>query len=143
MDEPVWVGRMVADAVHTNQLQEHGGLQGTRDENALDAALARPQHKYTYNPDIDVAELAAAYAFGLATAHPYVDGNKRTAFVIATIFLELNGFDLDRPEDDVVDTMVAVASGVISESALASWMREALIPLAPPDVETTNAVDTF
>lgn len=130
MDEPIWVSRTIVDAVHTNQLQEHGGLQGTRDVNALEAALARPLHKHTYEPNADLADLAAAYAFGLATTHPYIDGNKRTGFVIALIFLDLNGFDFDRPDDDtIVEAMRAVANGALSERKLASWIRTALIPL--------------
>ena len=133
MNDPIWASRTVVDAVHTNQLQEHGGLQGTRDVNALEAALARPQHKQTSEPEADVADLAAAYAFGLATAHPYADGNKRTAFVVAIIFLELSGFDFGLPDGDViVDTMRAVANSARSERQLASWIRGALIPLEPP-----------
>ena len=107
-DDPTWVPRPVVDAVHTMQLQEHGGLQGTRDANALAAALARPQHKHHYEPGGDVAALAAAYAFGLATCHGYVDANKRTAFVVAAMFLELNGYDLDVAHDDVVGSVRCV-----------------------------------
>ena len=121
--------RTIVDAVHTNQLQEHGGLQGTRDINALEAALARPQQKYAYKPDADIADLAAAYAYGLAAAHPYADSNKRTAFVVAMIFVELNGFDLDRSDDDVVATMRAVGAGAMSESKLAAWIRAKLVGL--------------
>lgn len=128
MDEPIWVNSAVVDAVHTNQLQEHGGLQGTRDDNALLSALARPRNKYGYDPDADLADLAAAYAFGLATSHPYTDANKRTAFVIAAIFLDLNGFELNRSDEEIVDTMRALAGGGLSERKLAAWIRKALVP---------------
>jgi death-on-curing protein len=129
VDEPIWVSRTIVDAVHTNQLHEHGGLQGTRDINALEAALARPQQKYAYKPDCDLAELAAAYVYGLATVHPYADSNKRSAFVVSVIFLELNGFDLDRSDKDIVDTMCAVGAGEVSEAKLAAWIRAALVAL--------------
>jgi len=128
VDEPTWVGLIVVDAVHTSQLQEHGGRQGTRDVNALAAALARPQHRFVYEPDADSADPAAAYAFGLATVHPFVDANKRTAFLVAAIFLELNGYDLARSDDEVVETMRAVANREMTERPLAKWIRSALVP---------------
>ena len=135
--EPTWVPHPMVEAVHTMQLQEHGGLQGTRDANALGSALARPRHKYHYEPGADLADLAAAYAYGLATCHGYADGNKRTAFVIAAIFLELNGYDLDVAHDDMVETMRAVADHRLGEAELAVWMRAALVPLPPSGVEGT------
>jgi len=131
MIEPEWVPRVVVDAMHTMQLQEHGGLQGTRDANALESALARPRHRYAYEPDVDLAALAAAYLFGLATSHPFNDGNKRTAFVTGVVFLQLNGYDLDCPEDAVVETMLAVADHRLDESGVAAWIRASLVPLAP------------
>jgi death-on-curing protein len=130
MDEPIWVDIVIADAVHTNQLQEHGGRQGVRDVNALAAALARPQQKFAYEPDADLAYLAAAYAFGIAMSHPYSDGNKRTAFLIAAIFLELNGYDIERADEQVVETMQAVADRKMTETELAAWLRMALAPIA-------------
>ncbi|HTD59049.1 MAG TPA: type II toxin-antitoxin system death-on-curing family toxin [Gemmatimonadaceae bacterium] len=92
-------------------------------------ALARPQQKYVYDPDTDIAQLAAAYAFGIAMSHPYSDGNKRTAFLVAAIFLELNGYDLGRADDDVVETMRAVADKRMTEIQLASWIRGGLTAL--------------
>jgi len=83
------------DAIHQAQLREHGGTSGVRDEGLLESALARPRHKFAYAKRADVATLAAAYAFGLAKNHGYVDGNKRVAFVAAYVFLGLNGYDLD------------------------------------------------
>lgn len=116
MGEPVWVGRLVVDAVHHDQLQEHGGLPGIRDENALESALARACNKWVYESIDDPATLAAAYGFGLATNHPYQDGNKRIAFLTMVVFLGLNGWEFDAPEPEVVSTMLAVASGRCSEA---------------------------
>lgn len=129
MATPRWVPRVVLEAAHLDQLREHGGLPGIRDESALEAALARPQQKHHYEPDSDLATLAAAYAFGLARAHPFNDGNKRTAFLAAMIFLGLNGKDLDATEVEVVQLMTALAAGTLSETALATWMRERLVRL--------------
>ncbi len=120
--------RLVVEAVHLDQLREHGGMPGVRDENALEAALARPQQKWNYEPSADLATLAAAYAFGLARSHPFNDGNKRSAFLAAVVFLGLNGKDLDATELDVVQTVTALAAGTLSEDSLAGWIRERLIP---------------
>ena len=125
--EPVWVDRLVLDAVHLDQLREHGGLPGIRDENALESALARPQHRFHYESDSDVATLAAAYGWGLATSHPYRDGNKRVAFLATALFVELNGYVLEAPEEDVVQAMVAVAARRCGERALAAWVRAHLV----------------
>lgn len=124
-----WVPRLVVDSAHLDQLREHGGLPGIRDENALEAALARPQQKAHYEPDSDLATLAAAFAFGLAKAHPFNDGNKRTAFLTAVIFLGLNGKDLDATEAEVVQAMTALAAGSLTETAMATWIRERLVRL--------------
>src|SRR6266850_993933 len=95
--EPAWLDRVVIDAVHVDQLREHGGLSRTRDENALESALARPKHRWLYERRSDVATLAAAYGWGLATTHAYRDGNKRVAFLAMATFLELNGYRLEAP----------------------------------------------
>jgi death-on-curing protein len=124
-----WVPRLVVDSAHLDQLREHGGLPGIRDENALEAALARPRQKAHYEPDSDLATLAAAYAFGLAKAHPFNDGNKRTAFLTAVIFLGLNGKDLAATEAEVVQAMTALAAGSLTEAAMAKWIRERLVRL--------------
>jgi len=123
------VPRLVVDAAHLDQLREHGGLPGIRDENALEAALARQQQKWHYEPDSDLATLAAAYAFGLAKAHPLNDGNKRAAFLTAVIFLGLNGKDIDATEAEVVQAVTALAAGSLTEAALATWIRERLVRL--------------
>ena len=129
MREPRWVPRVVVDAAHLDQLREHGGLAGVRDENGLEAALARPQQKWHYDPEADLATLAAAYAFGIAKAHPFNDGNKRTAFLTAVIFLGLNGRDLDATEAEVVQSMIALAAGSLSEPQFAAWIRDRLTRL--------------
>lgn len=121
--EPTWVERIVVDAVHLDQLREHGGLSGVRDENALESALARAKQRRHYEPASDLATLAAAYGWGLATSHPYRDGNKRVAFMAMAVFLELNGLRLEAPEPEVVQVMVAVADHRLSEAELASWLR--------------------
>jgi len=122
--EPRWVERLVVDAVHLDQVREHGGLAGVRDEDALEAALARPRHKWAYDPATDLTTLAAAYGFGLCRNHPYRDGNKRVAFLVMVIFLELNGLRLVASEEDVVTVLVGLAAGRLSENALTDWLAE-------------------
>ena len=117
------------EAIHDAQLREHGGSPGVRDEALLESALARPQHKFAYAAGVDLAMLAAAYAFGLARNHGFVDGNKRSAFMGAYVFLGLNGQDLEAAEPDVATTMEYVASGRLTEAGLASWIREKLRPV--------------
>src|SRR6266542_1932148 len=123
MDEPRWVNRLVIDAVHMDQLREHGGLRGIRDENVLESALARARNKWSYEDTRDLADLAAAYDIGIATSHPYRDGNKRIAFLAMTIFLGLNDYGLSASENDVVTTMLALADNRCTESELPSWIR--------------------
>ena len=121
--EPVWLSRIVVDAVHTSQLREHGGLAGVRDENALESALARPRHKWLYDNSADLATLAAAYSFALVRNHPYWDGNKRLGLLAMVTFLGLNGYDLDARDPDVLTLMLALADGRVSEPKLADWLR--------------------
>ena len=124
--EPIWVDRVVVDAVHRDMLRTHGGLRGIRDENALESALARPRHRYAYARKVDLPALAAAYGFGLARNHPYRDGNKRTAFLVMIVFLELNGLDLHVSEAEVVTAILQLSAGDLSEAALAVWLRDHL-----------------
>lgn len=124
METPVWVPRLVVDSIHFEQLNEHGGNHGVRDQGALESALARPQHKHAYETDADLADLAAAYAFGIARSHPFVDGNKRTAFVVAAIFLGLNGYEIETTDEDVEETIIRLADGKLSEKKLAEWIRK-------------------
>jgi death-on-curing protein len=128
--EAVWVERLVLDAVHLDQLREHGGLMGVRDENALESALARARQKWHYQPTSDLAALAAAYGFGLVTSHAYRDGNKRIGFLAMAIFLGLNGFEIEAPEAEVVTLMLALADHRCTETELADWVRAHLVPLA-------------
>jgi death on curing protein len=119
----VWLDADVLRAVHEEQLAEHGGATGTRDQGLFESALARPLNAAAYGQP-DAAELAAAYGFGLARNHPFVDGNKRTAFVAVELFLELNGFELQAGDADCVMTMLAVAAGQMDEAAFARWLRQ-------------------
>jgi death on curing protein len=121
--EPVWVPRIVVDAIHLEQIRAHGGLAGIRDENALESALARAQQRWTYEPTSDVPTLAAAYGFGLCQNHPFRDGNKRVAFVTMVVFLMLNGWEFDAPEPEVVTAMLALADGKSKEVDLGAWIR--------------------
>jgi len=120
--EPAWVDRLVVDAVHLDQLREHGGLPGLRDENALESALARAKNRWHYEADVDLETLAAAYGWALTTSHPYRDGKKRVAFLTMAIFLGLNGRELDAPEPEVVQVMLAVAAGRCREGEIAAWV---------------------
>ena len=121
--EPRWISRLVVDAIQTDMLLTHGGMPGLRDENALESALARPRQRFSYDPQADLAALAAAYGYGLARNHPYNDGNKRAAFVVMAVFLALNDYELVASETDVVTSIVALASGERNEETLESWIR--------------------
>lgn len=115
--------RLVVEAIQVDQVREHGGLAGLRDEGLLEAALARPRHQWSYKRRPDLAGLAAAYAYGLIRNHPFHDGNKRVGFVTAVVFLGLNGKELVADEPDVVTSILGVAAGRVSEAALARWFR--------------------
>jgi len=119
----VWIDPAVILAVHEEQLAEHGGAAGVRDAGLFESALARPRNLAQYG-DPDAADLAAAYAFGLARNHPFVDGNKRSAFVAAELFLHLNGWALGATDEDCVITMLSLASGDIDEPTFAAWLRD-------------------
>lgn len=119
----VWLDPSVIHAVHDEQLGEHGGAAGLRDAGLLESALARPQHLAVYG-DADAASLAAAYGYGLAKNHPFVDGNKRTAFVAVELFLALNGWTLAANDADCVMAMLRLAASEGSEAQFAQWLRE-------------------
>jgi death-on-curing protein len=129
--EPVWVPLRVALAVHFHQVHQHGGDYGLREQGApLEAALERPRNKYRYEPDADLARIAAAYAFGITkVSHPFLDGNKRAGFLIAGVFLELNGYDVDVSNADAIRVVLAVAAGEMTEEQLADWFRAGMRPL--------------
>jgi death-on-curing protein len=121
-----WVATAVALAAHREQLAEHGGGDGVRDENLFESAMARPQNLAAYG-DPDAAALAASYAYGLARNHAFVDGNKRTAAVVAETFLNLNGYALMATDAELVVTIMALAAGDLAEDALADWFRDHLV----------------
>jgi death-on-curing protein len=109
-------------ALHDEQLAEHGGAQGLRDDNLLESALAKPRNLFAYG-EPDFFELAASYAAGLVRNHPFVDGNKRTSFVLAALFLTLNGFEFSAPEAEVPPIWLSFAAGELDEAEIASWLR--------------------
>jgi len=119
--EPIWLQLEVILAAHDEQLAEHGGGVGLRDQTLLESALARSLNLFHYGKP-SLSELAAAYAFGIARNHPFVDGNKRTALVAAEAFLGLNGFDLTAGDAEVVKIFLALAAGDITEKELAAWI---------------------
>ena len=120
---PRWLSRVVVDAIHNDQLREHGGLPGIRDENVLESALARPQEKWHYAEQTDIATLAAAYGFGLVKNHPYRDGNKRIGLLAMATFLGMNGYDLHATDAEVVTEILALAGSRVSEAEPADWIR--------------------
>ncbi|QXP83887.1 type II toxin-antitoxin system death-on-curing family toxin [Methylococcus sp. Mc7] len=117
-----WIDEAVVWAVHEAQLAEHGGSAGVRDAGLLDSALTRPRNLAAYGTP-DAADCAAAYGFGIARNHPFIDGNKRTAFVCVELFLALNGYSLEAEDADCVLTMLALAAGDLDEVAFAAWIR--------------------
>lgn len=127
--EPVWLPRQAVLALHAEQLRTHGGPEGIRDMGGFESALARPRNLLSYG-EPDLAALAAAYAYGLARNHAFVDGNKRISFVACLTFLRLNGFDLPPDDDANIATWLALASGDLSEPGLASWLRARILPRA-------------
>lgn len=121
--EPVWLSRRVVDAIHADQIREHGGLQGIRDENGLEAALARPRQKWHFGSVTDIPALADAYGFAIVNGHPYRDGNKRIGFLSAVAFLGVNGFHFEATDAEVVAEFIALAAGEVDEPELARWIR--------------------
>lgn len=120
---PTWLSRQFLDAAHHDQVLQHGGLPGVRDENALESALARPRNRWSYEPGTSLLELAACYCYGLATSHGYSDGNKRIAFVAMYTFLGVNDLEVTADQLEVVRMMLAVASGELNEEGIISWLE--------------------
>lgn len=114
-------------AVHFDQIQQHGGQGGVRDEGLIQSALARPRNKWAYEPNSDLATLAAAYGFGLAKNHCFLDGNKRVAFMAMYVFLGLNGYEINATEQETVVVMREVATDARTEEDLAMWVRENMV----------------
>jgi death-on-curing protein len=124
VSQPVWIAKAVVLALHDEQIAEHGGLSGLRDEGLLESALARPQNLWGYGTP-DIVDLAAAYGFGIARNHPFADGNKRTSLVVTELFLELNGWELTAAEADIVHVWMELADSRsdITEAKFAEWLR--------------------
>jgi death on curing protein len=127
MGEPKWSSRRIIDAVHAELIREHGGSHGVRDAGLIDSALARPLHRWTYEESCDLADLAAAYGFGLAKNHGFIDGNTRIVLAALLLFLRLNGWKLRLSEPEAVALMTDVAAGGISETELAAFIRDRLV----------------
>jgi death-on-curing protein len=124
MAQIVWLLEETVIAIHHRQISEHGGSEGLRDEGLFASALARTQNVLAYaQPPLDLAALAAAYAYGIARNHPFVDGNKRTALVAARTFLLLNGVNLEANQDEKYLTFLQLAQGTLTEEQLADWIR--------------------
>ena len=122
--EPLWIEERDALAIHDWLLALHGGATGLRDLGLLQSALARPRQHHAYASTAEVIEMAALYTAGVVRNHPFVDGNKRTGFVIGVLFLELHGFDFRASEADATQAVMALAAGAMDEGAYAAWLRE-------------------
>jgi death on curing protein len=118
-----WLSLQVITAIHEEQIAEHGGASGTRDSGLIESAIARPMNRANYEKP-DTAELSAAYAYALCRNHPFVDGNKRTAYVAARLFMELHGLHLTASQPDKVIVMLRLANGSMTETEFAAWLRE-------------------
>jgi death-on-curing protein len=121
--EPRWLSVNVVLAIRTDQVREHGGSSGTANTALLESALDRARNKFLYEPDADIASLAAAYGFGITKNHPFVDGNKRVAFQAMYVFLGINKRRISAPEIEVVRLMLGLAAGEVTEPELADWLR--------------------
>jgi death-on-curing protein len=123
MSEPFWLSSQMIVAIHDEQLTTHGGAGGLRDEGVLESVLDTPRNKFTYE-QAELAELAAAYAFGIARNHPFIDGNKRTELLALYTFLGVNGIDFVVPEAEAASIILSLAAGEVSEESLARWIRD-------------------
>lgn len=122
MIEPIWISENIAKTIHADQIYQHGGSLGIRDENLFSASLARPRHLFTYS-EPTLFDLAAAYGYGLAKNHPFIDGNKRTAFMVIYTFLGLNGYFLEVAEMEVVAMMEGLVTDRENQDSLAKWLK--------------------
>jgi death on curing protein len=128
--EPVWISRVLLDAIHEQLVERYGGLHGVNDSGLVESALSRPRNLFAYVPDSDLAALAASLCFGIAKNHGYRDGNKRTAFAAMAVFLRLNGLRLVVPEPEAVAAMICLATDAWSEARTAEWIRAHAAPAA-------------
>jgi death-on-curing protein len=120
---PVWIDERVTLALHDRLLALDGGAEGLRDEGLLSSALARPQQLSAYGDRPSIVELAAAYTFAILRNHPFIDGNKRTGFVVGALFLEMNGYRLLASEEDATEAVMGLAAGTLDETAFVAWLR--------------------
>jgi death-on-curing protein len=123
MKEPVWVEKEALLLLHLKSLARFGGAEGLRDEGLLDSALMRPRNAFHYDNQKEIAALTASYAFGLAKNHPFVDGNKRAAFMAVGVFLAMNRWTLNCDSVDAIQAVMALAGGEIGESEFAAWLK--------------------
>lgn len=128
ISEPVWLSGGTVDAIHHAQIKQFGGSYGTRDAGLIESALARPQRKWEYEEDANLPALAAAYGYGLAKNHGYIDGNKRVALVAMFAFLDINGWQLNAPQVETVGVILRLAAGALTEEELAAWLRANVVP---------------
>ena len=128
MDEPIWLTRAMVEAAHAEQVREHGGLLGIRDDGLLESALSRPRHRWSFDSEMDLNSLTAGYGFGLTKNHAFLDGNKRIGFVAMNMFLIMNGFEIETPEPTIVSTMLEVAAGALDDAGLMEWLRGVVVP---------------
>jgi len=126
MKEPTWLTPDITETIHVDLIKVHGGHYGYRDKSLVEAALARPLHRWNYEADPDIFSLAAAYGFALTKNHGFIDGNKRVAFMAIYIFLGLNGYELDAPEQEVVDIILRLSNSSLEEKELAKWLRRSV-----------------
>ena len=127
-DEPKWIGRTVADAIHEQLRQQHGGNAGVLNEGGIESALSRLQNRFAYT-GADLFECAAAYVYGLAKNHGYQDANKRTVYMTAWTFLRVNGFRVEATPEDIIRLMLDVATDALAEPAIAEWLRARAVQL--------------
>ena len=138
MTDWIWISAELAEAIHERQLAEHGGPSGVRDRGLFESAMARPRQLAAYgDAGIDAPALAAAYAFGLARNHPFIDGNKRTAYVVCRTFLLLNGWDIVGHLADRYPVFLSLAEGNLAEDELADWLRRHARPEAVSESAAT------
>ncbi len=123
MKQPVWLSRSIVAIIHTDQIREHGGRLGVRDEGLIQSALDRPKNKWAHDESADLADLAAAYGYALVSNHGFVDGNKRVAFMASYTFPGINDHDLDVSEPEVVLVMRDLAASKLTEAQFAAWIR--------------------
>lgn len=123
MIEPVWIEERDALALHDRLLALHGGTPGMRDDTLLKSALAKPQQHFAYDESADIVRMAAAYTAGIVRNHPFIDGNKRTGFVVGILFLELNGYRFTASEEDAAKAVLALAGGTLDEPGYTAFLR--------------------